>query len=443
VSASATSTLPGVLPRGLPLWVKVLYGVGDIPITILMGIFGLFVLFFYNSVMGLSSLLVGIGTSAGLVLDAVLDPYIGYLSDRSRHWLGRRHAFMLPGAVIMGPCFFLLFSPPRGLPTAGLFLWLLGCSVALRASSAVYRIPYLSLGAELSQDYDDRTRTMAVRALFGLFGTLAASSLSFLLFFPPTADGSEPKLQYAGYPRLGLVFGCAMTLTALIGFFGTLRCRTYAGQHTPAAPARTFFSGFRISMQNRAFRSIWLAVVLFFLAVVLNAIMAIQYFTWYARIHGGGPLSGIQACFYLGALAGVFFWVGVARHAEKRTLFLIATAAAAILLAGATLFIGEGSLFGTGNPMPLLVGHAVGGVFASAVWVIPASLPGGALRPAAGRDFGASDVVHPALPPGPPYCAQDPGTTGRPKFFKLSTSPARRGVPKGKTTTETVCPSGG
>ena len=374
MSATATATAPGLAPRPLPLWAKVLYGVGDIPITVLMGIFGLFVLFFYNSVMGLPPVLVGIGTSAGLVLDALLDPYIGYLSDRSRHRWGRRHAFMLPGALIMGPCFFLLFSPPRGLPTAGLFLWLLGWSMALRASSAVYRIPYLSLGAELSQDYDERTSTMAVRALFGLFGTLAASSLSFLLFFPPTSDGTEPKLNYAGYPRLGLVFACVMTVTALVGFFGTLRYRTFGNPEMPASPAGQFFSGFRIAMQNRAFRSIWLAVVLFFLAVVLNATMAIQYFTWYARIQGGGNLSSIQTCFYVGALAGVFFWIVVSRRAEKRTLFIIATLAAAGLLAGAALFIGDGRLFGTGNILPLLVGHVVGGLFASAVWVIPASM---------------------------------------------------------------------
>ena len=374
MSASATSTLPGAAPPPLPMWAKMLYGIGDIPITVLMGIFGLFVLFFYNSVMGLSSVLVGIGTCAGLVLDALLDPYIGYLSDRSRHPLGRRHAFMLPGALLTGPCFYLLFSPPRGLSTAWMFLWLLICSMALRASSAVYRIPYLSLGAELSQDYDDRTGIMGVRALFGLFGTLLASSLSFLLFFPPTADGSEPKLHYAGYPRLGLVFGCVITVTALAGYFGTLRYRTYGSADAPPSPATHFFSGFRLAMRNPAFRSIWLAVVLFFMAVVLNATLAIQYFTWYARIQGGGNLSSIQTCFYVGALIGVFVWIAVARRVEKRTLFLLATFVAAALLASAFLLIGAGRPFGTGNPLPLLAGHSLGGLFASAVWVIPASM---------------------------------------------------------------------
>ena len=58
------------------------------PITVLMVLSGLFMLFFYNSVMGLPSALVGIGLSSSLVVDALLDPFIGHLSDRTRHWLG-------------------------------------------------------------------------------------------------------------------------------------------------------------------------------------------------------------------------------------------------------------------------------------------------------------------------------------------------------------------
>src|SRR5580692_8547078 len=95
------------VPCSLPLSTKLVYGVGEMPITTLMVLFGLFALFFYNSVMGLPASLVGAGIASGLVFDALLDPYIGYLSDRSKGklWvsLGRRHAFMLPGALLMGP----------------------------------------------------------------------------------------------------------------------------------------------------------------------------------------------------------------------------------------------------------------------------------------------------------------------------------------------------
>ncbi|HUD98866.1 MAG TPA: MFS transporter [Bryobacteraceae bacterium] len=359
-------------PRPLAISAKLLYGVGEIPITVLMVLSGLFILFFYNSVMGLPAAQVGIGLFASLALDAITDPLIGHLSDRTRSRLGRRHAFMLPGALGMGPCFFLLFSPPRTLGHTGLFLWLLGTMIALRATSAIYRIPYLGLGAELSRDYDDRTSTMAVRAVFGLIGTLAAAGLSFLLFFPATTDGSEPRLHYEGYPHLGLAFGAMMSVCGLISFFGTLGHRTSGAGNSSAAPS--FLAAFRISMQNVEFRRLWGSSTTFFLAVVLNASMAIQYFTWYARINGAGAMSAIQTSFYIGALIGVFQWMALARRTEKRTLAMVAVTATATVLLMSALLVGEGRLFGTGHVLPLIIGSVIGGIFASAVWVIPPSM---------------------------------------------------------------------
>src|SRR5579862_8251593 len=93
----APSPVTDAEPRPLALSAKLFYGVGEMPITVLMVLSGLFILFFYNSVMGLSASLVGIGLFASLVLDAVMDPYIGHMSDGVQHSFGRRHIFMLPG----------------------------------------------------------------------------------------------------------------------------------------------------------------------------------------------------------------------------------------------------------------------------------------------------------------------------------------------------------
>jgi len=374
MSTPALSSPPTVdaEPRPLAMSAKLLYGVGEIPITVLMYLSGVFILFFYNSVMGLPASWVGVGLFVTLALDAITDPLIGHLSDRTRSHLGRRHIYILPGALGMGPCLFLLFSPPRALNHFDLFLWLLGSMIALRATSAIYRIPYLGLGAEISRDYDDRTSTMAVRAIFGLIGTLAAAGLSFRLFFPAVADGSEPKLHYQSYPHLGLAFGALMTISGLISFFGTLGYRTSAAEDSSEAPS--FFSAFRISMRNPEFRRLWGSSTTFFLAVVLNASMAIQYFTWYAKITDNSKISDIQISLYVGALLGVFMWMGLGRHVEKRTSCILAVTGAASIMLMATLLVGEGKLFGTGHAMPLIFGSLIAGMFVSAVWVVPPSM---------------------------------------------------------------------
>jgi GPH family glycoside/pentoside/hexuronide:cation symporter len=338
-------------------------------------LFGLFVLFFYTTVMKLPAALVGVGLAAGLIWDAVIDPYIGYRSDNHRGPLGRRHGFMLVGALLMGVTFCALLSPPSGLGTAALFAWLLGTTLAFRFTSALFRIPYLSLGAEMSRDYHRRTIISGVRAFFGLCGMLAAAVLSFSLFFPNVADGVDPKLAYDSYPRMGLVFGVLMTVAALVCIGGTWSHR----HHTPppglgVSGRAGFVCSFASAWQNRPFRRVGLGFTLFFLAVVLNASLAIHYFTWYVQIPASDALSRIQLCFFLGALGGVVVWVRFARCAEKRTLCLGSIVATSAMMMLATLLFGEGRVFGTGNSLPLLAGNLLAGGFAGAVWVLPGSM---------------------------------------------------------------------
>jgi GPH family glycoside/pentoside/hexuronide:cation symporter len=365
---------PATPKSPLPLWLQLFYGIGEIPITLTMGLMGIFVLFFYNSVMGLPAVLAGFGVTAGLVVDAMLDPYIGYRSDQCGHKLGRRHAFMLFGALAMGPCFCLLMSPPRNLGTIPLFCWLLVCSVAFRFTMAVYRIPYLSLGAELTSDYDERTRVIAIRSLLGLAGMLAGSALPFLLFFPAVSGDSDPKLHYGGYPRMGLFFGACMTLAGLAAMFGTLSRRTSGDTKKAHPEARRFSSGVRMFLRNREFRALWVSFTICSLAVVVNFSLAVHYLKWYARIDSGKALSAIQTCFYVGALAGVVAWIWIAKRGEKRNLFAGSTLGLAALLCMAALLVGEGRLFGTGHPLPLMAGNFIAGLLASALWVLPFSM---------------------------------------------------------------------
>jgi len=363
---------PPSAKRDLSPAVLAAYGVGEIGVTVSMTLFGLFILFFYTTVMGLPATLAGIGASAGLLWDAVVDPWIGHRSDRHRGRLGRRHGFMLAGASLMGLSFWLLLAPPPGLGRARLFAWLVGTTLLFRFTAALFRIPYLGLGAELSQDQDQRTLIAGVRSLFGLVGTLGAATLSFILFFPDRAGGGDPRLGYDGYPRLGLAFGLVMTAAGLIATAGTLGHRR---SDAAGAPDRgPFLRALASAWANRAFRRVWLAFTLFAFGVVMNAAVAIHFFSAYAGIGDSRAISSLQLSLYLGALAGVVPWVWMARRREKRSLCLVAVSALAALMALAAVLFGEGHLFGMGNRRLLFVGSLLAGFFASALWVLPPSM---------------------------------------------------------------------
>ena len=354
--------------------VTIIYGAGEIPNAVKSVAFGLFTLYYYTTVLGLSGTLVGIASGIGLIWDALIDPYVGHASDSLRSRYGRRHPFMLVGALTMGGTFWLFFNPPAGLEPRGLFVWMLVMGLLVRTSSSIYAIPYFALGAELSDDYSERTTVTAVRGFLALVGTLAAASLSFVVFFPDTGSGGDPKLNPNGYPLMGAVFGAGMTLIGLAATFGTLHRR---GSRPQAAPPRgnlSFIHDLRRSLANRSFRAVFISCSLFFLAVVINGSLSIHYLTYYAGITASAALSGFQAAFYLGAMLGVLVWLRAAKRLEKQRLCILSFAGVALLMVGAVYAVGEGQWLGTGNVTGMALGHALAGFFGAALWFVPGSM---------------------------------------------------------------------
>jgi len=109
----------------LSLATRLSYGVGQLSDGIKQSAFSTFLFFYYNQVLGLSGSLAGLAALLALVVDAVTDPMVGQASDRLNSRWGRRHPFMLLGAVPFGFAMAALFSPPQNLGDLGLFAWML------------------------------------------------------------------------------------------------------------------------------------------------------------------------------------------------------------------------------------------------------------------------------------------------------------------------------
>jgi len=361
----------------LGLTAKVLYGVGEVSNAGKGALFGLYLLFFYTSVMGLPGTLAGAAAAIGLAWDATIDPLIGRLSDRARLPLGRRHPFMLLGALLSCVAFYEVFSPPQGLSTPLLFAWFVGWNLLVRLAGSLFAVPYLALGAELSQDYRERTTITGIRGACGLLGTMALTAQSFVLFFPNAVPGEDPKLRYDGYPSMGFVFGLVMSTAALVATVGTLPWRSRRNRlddRDRAAPTIGFLRGLAMAMQCRPFRALVLSSSLVFLAGVVSTNLAIHFLTYYVRIADSRALGSAQVAFYVGALVGVLLWTTIARRLEKRQVYLMGTFAMAAPFIAATLLLGDGRPLGTGDVRPVLVIYALGGLFGSVFSIIPASM---------------------------------------------------------------------
>ena len=137
--------------------------------------------FFYTDYVGLSAGLVSWSLLFARMFDAVTDPLMGYLSDRTHSSLGRRRPYFLGGAIPLGVAFYFLFTPPPvenpGDHQTFLLFYMLSLYVLTYLIWTIGAIPYFSLGAELTDDYQERVRVITIREGFALAGLLVATTL--------------------------------------------------------------------------------------------------------------------------------------------------------------------------------------------------------------------------------------------------------------------------
>ena len=125
-------------------------------------------LFYLSALCGLSGSQAGFVAMLTLVVDSACDPLVGSISDNSRSRHGRRHPFMLLSLLPIFVAFGLLFSVPMGLTGTPLFLYALVTLFAARIGLSFFIVPYMGLGAELSDDYAERSTIVSARVLYSI-----------------------------------------------------------------------------------------------------------------------------------------------------------------------------------------------------------------------------------------------------------------------------------
>ncbi len=208
--------------KNLSLGIKLFYGLGLASRGIKDGLFQLFLFFYFSQVLGLDPELAGLSSLIALVFDAISDPLVGLVSDKwqSKKW-GRRHPFMFVSAIPLGFFTWLLFAPPEGLSQMGLFWWLTGFAILVRFALTLFNVPYISLGAELSTDYKERTSITAIRLVFATLFSVVVMIVGYLFYFVPTEEYANGLLNKDAYPTFALLCGVLMAIFIVISAWGT------------------------------------------------------------------------------------------------------------------------------------------------------------------------------------------------------------------------------
>ncbi|MBI3785935.1 MAG: MFS transporter [Deltaproteobacteria bacterium] len=205
----------------LTLRTKLFYGFGSVAFGVKDNGFAFLLLLYYNQVLGLPERWVGLGIMVALIVDAVLDPMVGYLSDHLHSRWGRRHPFMYASALPVALSYYLLWAPPAGLSQHELLFYFIAVAILVRVFISFYEIPSASLAAELTDEYNQRTSVLGFRFFFGWWGGLTMSVLAFAVFLQPDATHTVGVLNSTGYRSYGLVSSLIMAFAIVVSAAGT------------------------------------------------------------------------------------------------------------------------------------------------------------------------------------------------------------------------------
>ncbi|WP_338592755.1 glycoside-pentoside-hexuronide (GPH):cation symporter [Shewanella khirikhana] len=194
---------------------KIAYGLGDTASNIVFQTVMLFLTFFYTDIFGISAAFVGTMFLAVRIMDAVTDPMMGYLADRTNSRWGRYRPYLLWFAFPFGAISVLAFTTPD-LTESGKEVYALITYALLMLAYTAINIPYCALGAALTTNPAERVSVQSYRFVFAMLGGLMVSALTLPLvdFF---GQGDKAK----GYQLTILAMSILGTVMFLLCFIGT------------------------------------------------------------------------------------------------------------------------------------------------------------------------------------------------------------------------------
>ena len=232
----------------LPQRLKLIHGFGAVAFGVKDSGFSFFLLIFYNQVLGMDAGMVSLALGAALLVDAVVDPILGNLSDRTYTRWGRRLPWLYAAALPLALAWAVLWNPAvDGTPS---FWELLGIAIVVRLLLSACEVPSVSLVPEITADYDERTTLFRYRYLSGWTGGIIMMLLAYTVFMP----GQDGMLQAGGYSLFGL-FGAGLIFVSVVGSaIGQHRLVAHLPENAPPPfSLRIAFAEIRDAFSERAF----------------------------------------------------------------------------------------------------------------------------------------------------------------------------------------------
>lgn len=296
------------------------YGLLSLPIGVIGVPMAIYLAPFYAGEIGLSLAAIGTMLMLSRLSDFITDPLIGLLSDRWRPSIGRRKVWVPIGTFVMMTGIFLLFQPPKDVST---IYFLVAVSVTYLGYTTL-QLPYNAWGAELSPDYNQRTKITATAKFFDTTGLVISTLIPAYILSQPNATTGDVM------NGLSLFFLIALPICATITF---INVREPQYRESPKVKISLREAG-KLLTRNKPFALITIAMFVATIAEVFRQTVTV----FFAReIIGIENIGIIYVLYFAIALATIPIWNFIASRIEKHRAFALALSI--ILITNLAMFL--------------------------------------------------------------------------------------------------------
>jgi glycoside/pentoside/hexuronide:cation symporter, GPH family len=265
----------------VPMGQKIAFGVGMLANQLFPAALGIFMVVLVSG-LGFPPWLWGIVFFVPRLFDAITDPIMGFISDNTRSKWGRRRQYVFLGAVITGVSFIFMWQLHIEDGIVYNFIYFMIFSFMFYLGLTIFSIPYVAMGYEMTNDYHERTRVMAVAQWIGQWAWVIAPWFWVVIYSPDWFESPA-----AGSRQLAVWVGLFCLLLALVpAIFVKSRPTTDEKDYEELnlnnvkKSLKSILRSFKEAFSNSAFRKLCISTFL-----VFNSFNTIAAFSFFIIVH--------------------------------------------------------------------------------------------------------------------------------------------------------------
>ncbi|MFO7810515.1 MAG: MFS transporter [Candidatus Delongbacteria bacterium] len=297
----------------VPMGKKIAFGVGMLANQMFPAALGIFMVVLVQD-LGFPGWMWGILFFLPRVFDSITDPIMGFISDNTKSTWGRRRLYVFLGAIIMGISFSLMWQLFRESGVTYNFIYFLFWSIVFYLGLTIFSVPYVAMGYEMSDNFHERTKIMAVAQWIGQWAWVIAPWFWVIMYDPdwfPNADTATRTLAV----WVGVIFAvCAMVPAMFIKTDSTKNRDDFdpLTLSNIGESLKSILKGFKQSFQIKAFRKLCISTFLIF-----NSFNTVASFTFFIVVYylfsGDAAAAGIWPTLFgsVGALGTTFIVIPI------------------------------------------------------------------------------------------------------------------------------------